>query len=135
MTEMKGIELSRRYYLEYGEEMMRSFEHLLPYVAIGLAGCGSECLGFDDEISTDHDYDVGFCMWLTAEDYNKIGAKLQEKYDRLVGDNSDYNEFLRKRRGVFSINGFYNNLLGTVCNFEDKFKRNDDKGRKEHQER
>ncbi|MBP3337864.1 MAG: DUF4125 family protein [Lachnospiraceae bacterium] len=120
-----NLERSKEFYEEYGKTMIKeNFPEYEKRIAVGICGEGSDCYGFDDEISTDHDYGVGFCMWLTAEDYNKIGAKLQEKYDRLVGDNSDYNELLRKRRGVFSINGFYNNLLGTVCNFEDKFKLN-----------
>lgn len=120
-----NLERSKEFYEEYGKTMIKeNFPEYEKRIAVGICGEGSDCYGFDDEISTDHDYGVGFCMWLTAEDYNKIGAKLQEKYDRLVGDNSDNDELLRKRRGVFSINGFYNNLLGTVCNFEDEFKLN-----------
>ncbi len=120
-----NLERSKEFYEEYGKAMIKeNFPEYENRIAVGICGEGSDCYGYDDEISTDHDYGVGFCMWLTAEDYNKIGARLQEKYDRLVGDNSDYNELLRKRRGVFSINGFYNNLLGTVCNFEDEFKLN-----------
>ena len=61
---MKGLELSKKYYLEYGLPMLeRDFAQYLPFLAIGLVGSGSECLGYDDEISTDHDFEPGFCIF------------------------------------------------------------------------
>ena len=65
---MKGLELSKRYYREYGEPMLRTeFPALLPLIAVGLAGSGSECFGFDDAISQDHDFEPGFCIFLPDE--------------------------------------------------------------------
>ncbi len=66
---MKGIEICRRYYEQYGMPMLKEqFPHLLSYLACGLAGSGSECFGFDDEVSRDHDFGPDFCIFLPAED-------------------------------------------------------------------
>ena len=62
---MKGLELSRAYYEEYGKPMIDTqLAQYKPYLAAGLVGEGSECLGFDDELSTDHDFGPAFCLWM-----------------------------------------------------------------------
>ena len=66
---MKGLEIARAYYEEYGEPMLRErFPALMPFIAAGLTGSGSECWGFDDEVSRDHDFEPGFCLFLPGED-------------------------------------------------------------------
>ena len=66
---MKGIELSRAYYEACGRPMLeRDFADVRARIAAGLCGHGSECFGFDGEISRDHDYEPGFCLWITEED-------------------------------------------------------------------
>ena len=66
---MKGLELAREYYKTYGEPMLtEQFPELLPQLAVGLIGSGSECFGFDDEVSRDHDFEPGFCIFLPGED-------------------------------------------------------------------
>ena len=63
---MQGLELSKRYFEEFGRPMLeRDFGEYLDRIAIGLVGHGSECFGYDDEISTDHDFTPGFCLWIT----------------------------------------------------------------------
>ena len=58
---MNGLELSEKFYIEYGVPMLQNeFSHLESVVAVGLMGSGSECFGYDDEISRDHDFDPGF---------------------------------------------------------------------------
>lgn len=62
---MKQMELARRYFEEFGRPMIESqFPQLKDSYAAGLAGEGSGCLGYDDEISQDHDFAPGFCIWL-----------------------------------------------------------------------
>ena len=69
---MQGLELAKRYYEEVGRPMLeRDFPELLPRLAAGLVGEGSECLGFDDELSTDHDFGPAFCLWVPEELYAK----------------------------------------------------------------
>ena len=81
---MTGLELSKAYYTEIGLPMLEQhFPDLLPRMAAGLVGEGSECFGFDDAISTDHDFGPAFCLWLAEEDYTAYGKKLQKAYDHL----------------------------------------------------
>ena len=49
---MKGIEVSQAYFAEYGMPMLQGqFPDVLPHVAAGLFGSGSECFGYDDGLS------------------------------------------------------------------------------------
>ena len=84
---MNGLELARHYYETVGRPVLeRELPELLPRMAIGLAGEGSECFGFDDELSRDHDWGPAFCIWLTEEDFAKDGARVQELYESLPGE-------------------------------------------------
>ncbi len=66
---MNGLEISRAYFEQFGLPMLEErFPDLLPHVAAGLFGSGSECFGFDDEVSRDHDFDPGFMLLLPGED-------------------------------------------------------------------
>ena len=89
-------------------------------IAVGIAGEGSDCFGYDDLISRDHDFGTGVCLWLTGEDMQAFGRDLADAYATLVesrgGDG--LTERLRERRGVMSINDFYSNVLGTDLDVE-----------------
>ncbi|MBR4443060.1 MAG: DUF4037 domain-containing protein [Clostridia bacterium] len=66
---MRGLDICRAYYETYGAPMLKAqFPELLPLIAVGLFGSGSECFGFDDEVSRDHDFEPGFCVLLPGED-------------------------------------------------------------------
>lgn len=115
---MRGLELSRRYFEAVGKPLIRSrFSEYEPRIAAGLVGHGSECLGFDDLISTDHDYGPSFCLWLSQQDYLDIGKKLQAAYDALPGDflgvpKRVASPYSSQRVGVFSISSFYQMFVG-----------------------
>ena len=116
--EIKGLELSRAFYEEYGRAaLMNLSEDRGVLFAVGLCGHGSECSGYDDSISKDHDFDPGFCIWLGEKDYESSGfafyrayEKLPEEYRGFKRRRSDF--FGRGRRGVFSIPEFYRGLTG-----------------------
>jgi len=66
---MKGLELAERFYFECGAPMLREkFPEIEKYIAAGLCGSGSECFGYDDELSADHDFEPGFCLFIPDED-------------------------------------------------------------------
>ena len=116
---MKGLETAKQYYEIYGRQMIRGqFPERADQTAAGLVGYGSECLGFDDEISTDHDYGPSFCIWLPRELYQQCGKEMQAAYDALpkefMGCSARVEEEQGKGRvGVLCLEDFYLEILGT----------------------
>lgn len=121
-SEMKsGMELAREFYENYGKDMIdKKFGNYKDRIAVGLVGEGSDCYGFDDEYSKDHDYGPGFCMWLDDETYAAIGKDLQREYEGLLeglpkalNNYSNTTAFGQDRRGVFRVSDFYRRFLNT----------------------
>lgn len=117
---MNGLELSRGYYEEYGRPMLeQNFADVLGYIAVGLVGSGSERYGYDDEVSRDHDFEPGFCVFLPNEEtvdrrtaflLERAYAKLPKEYCGVrrqmispVGGN---------RSGVIRTADFYSSAVG-----------------------
>ena len=97
---MKGLELSKSYFKEFGQPMLeQQFPHLLPRAACGLAGSGSDCLGYDDGVSLDHDIMAGFMIWLSDEDFEQHGFALSAAYDRLPREHMGFPSEHRSRMG------------------------------------
>ena len=113
---MKGLELARGYF--YDECLPRLRKELpaaLPYLAAGLVGEGSDCFGYDDFISRDHDWGPAFCLWLPqrymeeyADGIKEILASLPQSYKGLKA--RDLNS--SPRVGLCSVEGFYASLIG-----------------------
>ena len=75
---MQGLELAKRYYEEVGRPMLeREFPELLPRLAAGLVGEGSECLGFDDAISQDHDFGAGLTSGFRRKIITSTGRRFR----------------------------------------------------------
>lgn len=115
---MKGLELSEKYYQTYGAKMLdEQFPEIADQAAAGLVGYGSECLGFDDEISRDHDYGPSFCIWLPRAVYGQYGSRMQAAYDALPKEFMGFagrveEEQGKGRVGVLCLEDFYRELLG-----------------------
>lgn len=63
------------------------FSDLLPHLAAGLVGKGSECLGFDDQYSRDHDFECKVLVFVKAPDYFIYNDKLMKAFSRLKNGN------------------------------------------------
>ncbi|MBP5528854.1 MAG: DUF4037 domain-containing protein [Lachnospiraceae bacterium] len=100
---MKGLELSKQFYDTYGKEMLEgSFSDYLPFISVGLLGGGSEVLGFDDEVSTDHDFEPGFCIFIPGEDVidRKVAFQMERAYAKLPDEFMGY-----KRQKLSPVGG------------------------------
>lgn len=115
---MKGLELAEAYYKEIGEPWLeREFPEYKKRICAGLVGAGSECFGFDDEYSRDHDFGPSFCLWLTKEDYQIIGKKMAEGYKKLPKEFMGFPARIvfphgDGRVGVLEIDSFYCSMIG-----------------------
>jgi len=113
---IRGLDICRKYYEEVGAPMIHSmFEKYESRIAVGLVGEGSDCFGFDDELSRDHDWGPGFCMWVDDVTYDAIGKELQEAYENLPAEFMGYRRMTTReaegRLGVIKVKDFYSKLL------------------------
>lgn len=129
---MKGLELAKKYYLEYGAPMIKEhfgeYEHL---IAVGLIGSGSECFGYDDDISTDHDFEPAFCLFIPDETLinSKVEFALERAYSKLPREFMGYQRCSlspvgARRHGVIRIADFFTEKIGSsdgVLSIQDWF--------------
>ncbi len=64
---ISGLELNRRFYAEAVRPILEANFPNVPYAA-ALVGSGSDVLGFDDEMSTDHEWGPSLRLFLREED-------------------------------------------------------------------
>lgn len=119
MATIKGLDLCEAFYHQFGEPMIdQQFADIKPYMAIGLAGMGSDCLGYDDEISHDHDFGPGFCIWLPKHIYQQYGQAIQKAYDELplefMGIPRITSRQGEHRVGVFEVESFFEQFLRQI---------------------
>ncbi len=112
----KGLAICKRYYEAFGAPMIhKNFPEYESRIAVGLLGKGSDCFGYDDATSRDHDWGPGFLMWVTRDTYVAIGEALEEAYNALPAEFEGFGRGTRvsksKRRGVVILEDFFENLL------------------------
>jgi len=83
-TFIPGIELNSRFYFETVRPLLELHFPNLPHAA-GLLGSGSEVLGFDDEMSTDHNWGPKTLLFLT----NK-GFRLKDEINEMLRSELPY---------------------------------------------
>lgn len=118
---MKGLELSEKFYNEFGAPMIHSqFPEIEPLIAVGLCGSGSECFGFDDDISADHDFEPGFCIFIPDGDIidRRSVFLLEKAYNSLPKEFNGYKRSIinpvgGKRNGIISIGDFFESKTGS----------------------
>ncbi len=117
---MKGLEIAEKYYREYGAPMIHElFPEIEGILAVGLCGSGSECLGYDDDVSRDHDFEPGFTIFLPPEEVvdRSVAFKLERAYAKLPGEfmglkrNKDVS-FDTGRHGVVRATDFFLSKIG-----------------------
>ena len=107
--------MSKSYYYEILEPRIHSdCPQCLERIAVGLFGPGSQCLGFGDEISRDHDWGLRVCILLNDEDYRNLSADLErvlkESPQSYQGLKTSW-EWMGPRGGVLNTKKWFDSLL------------------------
>jgi hypothetical protein len=76
-TFIPGLELARLYYREAVKPIIQTTDPGLVHSA-GLIGPGSEVLGFDTEMSTDHNWGTQVAVYLSETDHARLADDLRE---------------------------------------------------------
>jgi len=113
---MHALELSKRYFNEIALPCFKEdFHEIYKYTAAGLVGNGSECFGYDDELSMDHDWGIDFFIWLPYSESASVPI-IREWKSRLFQKYPP--DFIRKQTqhgaciDVMTIDDFYRSLIG-----------------------
>lgn len=115
---MQALPLCERFFTECALPLFQhQAPHILEHAAFGLVGEGSECFGFDDDTSQDHDWGVGFCVWLPQEKCARFATDVKAVLDALPqtfeGVSSRMPRAIRTERvGLISYEDFYQHFLG-----------------------
>ncbi len=114
---VKGLDISQAYYYYCGKPVFeKKFPEIYSFLAFGLVGMGSECLGLDDEISRDHDFGPGFCIFVPGSLYASYGEALEESYQGLpetfLGMKRNETKEGKNRVGVIIIEDFFKGMTG-----------------------
>lgn len=111
-----ALELSREFFERTAKaKLTEDFPEDYPRIAAGLVGNGSECFGYDDELSRDHDWGIDFFLWVPEED-RRLVEPLNEWKRKLL--DSHFDKPIRRRSGMgafvgaMTVGDFYSSLIG-----------------------
>ncbi|MCR4666049.1 MAG: DUF4037 domain-containing protein [Desulfovibrio sp.] len=112
---MNGLTLSKAFYEAVRPQLAAEIPDVLEHAAAGLSGPGSECFGFDDQISHDHDFGAGFCFWVPKALLMREKSRIEAAF---AGLPESWNGFPTRRFdpmgrvGPRSVEGFFTSTLG-----------------------
>jgi len=101
-----GIELAGKFYQEAIRPILESEFSCAPYSA-ALIGTGSEVLGFDTEMSTDHHWGPRAMLFLREHDYDRYASAITESLRRKLpvkfcGYSTNYSRWRHILRSLFT---------------------------------
>lgn len=117
---MQGLQLAESFYETYGKALLTErFPELMGKISVALIGAGSECLGYDDDLSRDHDFTPDFCIFLPGEDVisRREAFLLERAYSSLPKEYQGVKRAVLSpvggnRRGVLRLSEFLTDKLG-----------------------
>jgi hypothetical protein len=113
-----GLALARSLFTTYRTALLEKIPRELQAMLVaGLVGEGSECFGFDDELSRDHDWGPGFCLWLPDAELARWGPVLESALECLPAEFHGFPtrmapEVRKGRTGILGTESFYARFLG-----------------------
>lgn len=123
------IEKCKLFYEKYMKTAIhKDFSAYEDKIAVGITGYGSECFGYEDEYSYDHDCNIRLLLFTDRQTYDEIGNELQSEYENKL--EAFYNAYdirrnpslgVNKNDGVVEIESYFNNILDT-----DRFPKTDE---------
>lgn len=111
---VSGIDLSRRHYEDVVSPLVHSRFGALPHSA-ALLGRGSEVLGHDDKMSTDHDWGPRVQLFISEQDFAAHGPALQAELDRASSSGSADD---RPRDEVHTVRDYFHRELALDIDVE-----------------
>jgi len=113
----QGLPLSRGYWNACLPILQRGLAAHWTSCAFGLVGEGSECFGFDDSISQDHDWGPAFCVWVPRAEFPAVSDAIERTLEQCPATFQGYPaRLLPSRRagrvGPFAIEAFYASFIG-----------------------
>jgi hypothetical protein len=114
---ISGLDMSLLFYKDIIEPAIRKEFPALKYAA-ALIGPGSEVLGFDTDVSTDHDWRPRVFVFVPNNNFESLNDRLSKIIAEAIPDS--YRGYISKipqnddlrSRVVYSVDGFYQNYLG-----------------------
>ena len=132
-TSISGLELSRAFYFKGVLPILREARPKLRYAA-GLIGSGSEVLGYDDHLSTDHNWGPRLVLILPSDRFSiqkkLIKRLLQALPSEILGYPTKYEKFKElavqgSRQAdwssaveIYSVHSFFRKYLGVNSDME-----------------